>query len=88
MTSTPHARTAGNPAEGQNSLQRFFGVFRYTKRALKLVWDTDRPLSLFFGFVTVMAGLLPSGVAWIGARIVDRASLSARRCSRPSSRIA
>src|SRR6185369_4466266 len=71
MTSTPHARQAGTPAEAQNSLQRFFGVFRYTKRALLLVWETDRSLSIFFGFVTIMAGLLPSAVAWIGARIVD-----------------
>src|SRR4051812_4100825 len=71
MTSTPHARQTGTPAEAQNSLQRFFGVFRYTKRALLLVWETDRPLSMFFGFVTVVAGLLPSAVAWIGARIVD-----------------
>src|SRR5215831_16274375 len=71
MTSTPHARPAAAPAEAQNSLQRFFGVFRYTKRALQLVWETDKPLSLFFAFVTIMAGLLPSAVAWIGARIVD-----------------
>ncbi|HKU91201.1 MAG TPA: ABC transporter ATP-binding protein [Steroidobacteraceae bacterium] len=62
---------AVNPAESPSSIHRFFGVFKYTKRALQLVWDTDRRLSVFFGVVTVIAGALPSLVAWIGARIVD-----------------
>ncbi|HET9865518.1 MAG TPA: hypothetical protein VFP37_18930, partial [Steroidobacteraceae bacterium] len=57
--------------ESPGSIRRFFGVFRYTKRALQLVWSTDRALSLFFAIVTIVAGALPSLVAWIGARIVD-----------------
>jgi ATP-binding cassette subfamily B protein len=57
--------------ESPGSIRRFFGVFRYTRRALQLVWSTDRALSLFFAIVTVVAGALPSLVAWIGARIVD-----------------
>jgi len=59
------------PAESPNAARRFFGVFRYTRRALELVWTTSKPLSLFFAFVTVIAGVLPSAVAWIGARILD-----------------
>ena len=46
-------------------------MFKYTRRALELVWDTDRRLTMLFGIVTVVAGFLPSVVAWIGARIVD-----------------
>src|SRR3954469_15581059 len=72
MSSKPGiARQPENPAESTNAARRFFGVFKYTKRALQLVWETDKPLSMMFGFVTVIAGLLPSLVAWIGARIVD-----------------
>ena len=58
------------PAE-PNSARRFFGVFRYSKRALELVWATSPKLSLLLGFVTLLAGVLPSAVAWVGARIVD-----------------
>jgi ATP-binding cassette subfamily B protein len=58
-------------SDSPSSIRRFFGVFRYTKRALELVWATDRALSLFFASVTIVAGALPSLVAWIGARIVD-----------------
>jgi ATP-binding cassette, subfamily B, bacterial len=59
------------PADAPNSARRFFGVFRYSKRALELVWATSPKLALFLGFVTLLAGVLPSAVAWVGARIVD-----------------
>ncbi len=58
-------------AESPNAARRFFSVFRYTRRALELVWATNRKLTVFLILVTVMAGVLPSLVAWIGARIVD-----------------
>src|SRR5688572_24901077 len=57
--------------EALNSPRQFFGVFKYSKRALELLWTTSKPLSLLLGFCTILAGLLPSGVAWVGARIVD-----------------
>jgi len=59
------------PADAPNSARRFFGVFRYSKRALELVWATSPKLAMFLGFVTLLAGVLPSAVAWVGARIVD-----------------
>jgi ATP-binding cassette subfamily B protein len=57
--------------EALNSPRQFFGVFKYSKRALELLWSTSKPLSIMLGFCTVLAGILPSGVAWVGARIVD-----------------
>jgi ATP-binding cassette subfamily B protein len=72
MSAKPGISKQTDPVgESPSSVQRFFGVFRYTRRALQLVWDTDRRLSVFFGAVTVIAGALPTLVAWIGARIVD-----------------
>jgi ATP-binding cassette subfamily B protein len=57
--------------ENVNSARQFFGVFKYSKRALELLWTTSKSLSLLLGFCTILAGILPSGVAWVGARIVD-----------------
>ncbi|HEX6638618.1 MAG TPA: ABC transporter ATP-binding protein [Steroidobacteraceae bacterium] len=57
--------------ESINTARQFFGVFKYSKRALQLLWSTSKSLSLLLGFCTVLAGVLPSGVAWVGARIVD-----------------
>jgi len=49
----------------------FLGVFRYSGRALQLVWTTSRPLTIALALLTLAAGLLPAGVAFVGARIVD-----------------
>ncbi|CAN5183449.1 ABC transporter ATP-binding protein [soil metagenome] len=52
-------------------MRRFFGVFRYSRRALELVWSTSRGLTLAFGLLTIVAGVLPAAVAWVGQLIVD-----------------
>ena len=58
-------------ASAPNLSRGFFGLFRYSQRALQLVWTTSRPLSLALALLTFAAGVLPAGVAWIGALIVD-----------------
>ncbi len=51
--------------------KRFSDVFRYSRRALELVWTTSRRLALIFALLTLIAGVLPAAVAWIGQLIVD-----------------
>jgi len=53
------------------SLRGFFGVFRYSRRAMQLVWSTNRTLTIAIGTLTLLAGVLPAGIAWVGAQIVD-----------------
>jgi len=50
---------------------RFFGVFRYSRRAAELVWSTSRLLMFILAGLTVIAGILPAGIAYIGQLIVD-----------------
>ena len=79
MVATPRkAKEADIHGEALNSPRQFFGVFKYSKRALELVWSTSHKLTILLAFFTVTAGVLPSGVAWVGARIVDSV-LSATR---------
>ena len=52
-------------------LRNFLGVFRYSKHAIRLVWETNRWLLFAAAALTLVGGLLPAGIAWIGARIVD-----------------
>jgi ATP-binding cassette subfamily B protein len=49
----------------------FFGVFAYSRRALELVWSTSRPLTCGLALLTLVAGMLPAGIAAVGAWIVD-----------------
>jgi ATP-binding cassette subfamily B protein len=57
--------------ESQALAQSFFGVFRYSRSAIGLVWSTNRRLSIALGVMTLLAGALPAAVAYIGSLIVD-----------------
>src|SRR5581483_10937816 len=53
------------------TVQSFFGVFRYSQRALELVWSTNRALTIALAVLTLVAGVLPASVAYVGSLIVD-----------------
>ena len=65
----PSRRTL--PPAAPNLTRGFFGVFRYSRHALELVWTTNRALSIALAVLTLAAGMLPAGVAYIGSLIVD-----------------
>jgi ATP-binding cassette subfamily B protein len=70
LPSSRRARSAPADSEGV-TLQGFFGVFRYSRRAIELVWSTNRGLTLALAVLTLVAGVLPASVAYVGALIVD-----------------
>ena len=49
----------------------FLGAFRFSGRAIELVWSTSHALTIALATLTLIAGLLPAGIAWVGAHIVD-----------------
>ncbi len=51
--------------------RRFLGVFVYSRRALELVWTTSRGLTITLALLTLVAGVLPAVIAYIGQLIVD-----------------
>lgn len=72
----PHAQASSPAASGPTArwlleFVRNAAVLRYTRRAVSLVWSTNRRLALLLGSLTVAAGLLPSAAAWIGKLVVD-----------------
>ena len=52
-------------------IARFLGVFTYSRRALLLVWQTSPFYTLLLAGLTLIAGVLPTAVAYIGQLIVD-----------------
>ena len=52
-------------------LKRLLGVFRYSHRAIQLVWTTSRLLTIMLAVLTIVAGILPAAIAWVGQLIVD-----------------
>jgi ATP-binding cassette subfamily B protein len=76
LASRPSPHAAGSighaPPADPGGLQRsWLGVFAYSRRALLLVWTTNKALSVTLAFLTLIAGVLPAAVAFIGAQIVD-----------------
>ena len=60
------------------TVRGFFGVFRYSRRALEIVWSTSRGLTVALAALTVVAGILPAGVAFVTGLIVDAAVAAIR----------
>ncbi|MEM9413135.1 MAG: ABC transporter ATP-binding protein, partial [Planctomycetota bacterium] len=67
MSSHPKASDHASPF----TFAKFFGVFRYTREAIKLVWTTDKRLTLLILGLTVFAGVIPGAIAFVGQLIVD-----------------
>jgi ATP-binding cassette subfamily B protein len=68
----PHARTVPpKPVGLREGLARNAGVFRYTRRAVALVWQTNPRLALALGALTLAAGVLPAAAAWVGKLVID-----------------
>ena len=46
-------------------------VYAHMLEALRLVWGTHRGLTVALAVLSLVSGLLPAGIAWVGAHIVD-----------------
>ena len=55
---------------------QFLPLVTYGRRALELVWATSRLLTLTLATLTVIAGLLPAAIAWVGKELVDSVVLA------------
>jgi len=66
---SPPAEIKRRPED--NAIRRAFGVFRYSGRAVQLVWQTSPALTVALALLTLIAGILPAGVAYVGKLIVD-----------------
>jgi ATP-binding cassette subfamily B protein len=64
------AERPSSAAEGLR-LRQSIGVFRHGLRALRLVWATSPRLTIILCVLTLVAGVLPAAVAWVGRLIVD-----------------
>jgi ATP-binding cassette subfamily B protein len=53
------------------TLETITNLFGYSRRAISLVWATHRGLTVALGLLTIVAGLLPAAIAYVGQLIVD-----------------
>jgi ABC-type multidrug transport system fused ATPase/permease subunit len=65
--------------------QQFISIFQYCGRAIELVRTTSRRLTIILAILTIVAGLLPGAIAYVGKLIVDGVVL-ATQSGQPSDR--
>jgi ATP-binding cassette subfamily B protein len=66
-----HAAVSGEDNSDAGFISRAVGVFGYSRRALDLVWTTSRTLTFTLAILTLVAGILPAAIAYVGQLIVD-----------------
>ena len=74
MTSQNENRTR----QRRQRISQLFAVFQYSGRAVELVWTTSRALTLVQAILTLVAGLLPAAIAYLGKLIVDTVVLASK----------
>jgi len=60
------------------SLRQPLAVLQYCGRAVGLVWDTSRVITVILAILTLVAGLLPGAIAYLGKLIIDGVVLASR----------
>ncbi len=60
------------------TIRQSLSVFRYSRKALELVWTTSHTLTISLAMLTLAGGLLPSAIAFAGKLIVDSVVLANR----------
>ncbi|MDP8962782.1 MAG: ABC transporter ATP-binding protein/permease, partial [Cyanobacteriota bacterium] len=64
-------------------LRQSLSVFRYSGRALGLVWTTSHTMTVVLAILTLGAGLLPGAIAYVGKLIVDTVVLASQSSVEP-----
>ncbi|MBD2126050.1 ABC transporter ATP-binding protein/permease [Microcoleus sp. ZQ-A2] len=76
--SRPTKRSPENLRVPTRGLRQSLSVFRYSGRALELVWTTSHSLTIVLAILTLVAGLLPAAIAYVGKLIVDSVVLASQ----------
>ncbi|HVU04788.1 MAG TPA: ABC transporter ATP-binding protein [Polyangiaceae bacterium] len=63
--------TGPRETNGSPTVREFVSVFRHTPAALRLLWSTSRTISVLLAAESVLVGVLPAVIAYVGKLIVD-----------------
>ena len=68
----PTSRLPGSAAPPEKPAdESFVAILRHSGRALGLVWQTSRSITLWLVTLSIAAGVLPAAIAYVGKLIVD-----------------
>ncbi len=67
-----------DPEASQKNFRQSIAIYKYSWKAIKLVWETNKNLTLVLGFLTLIAGILPAVMAYTGKLIIDSVIAAAK----------
>ena len=59
-------------------LRKALGLLPHIPRTFRILWETSRAMSVGIALITLVSGVIPAGMAWVGKLIVDAVVLSAK----------
>ena len=59
------------PVPPAMTLRNYLSFFHTSRRAIQLVWQTNKALTIGLAIGSLLMGLLPGTVAWVGKHLVD-----------------
>ncbi|MEQ9319796.1 MAG: ABC transporter ATP-binding protein [Polyangiaceae bacterium] len=65
------SKSKRGPIEDRAGLRGYLDVFQYSGRAIELVWSTSKRLSIALGILSLIGGVIPAAIAFVGKLIVD-----------------
>ncbi len=81
------ADSPGNEDRPRRGLRDLASVFQYSGRAVQLVWTTSRLLTVILILLSLVAGLLPALIAYVGKLLVDAVVAAASAGGQPDEAI-
>jgi len=60
-----------NKQANESRIARYLSVFKFSKVALNIVWNTSAGLTVVLGLANLVAGVMPAAIAFVGQFIVD-----------------
>jgi ATP-binding cassette subfamily B protein len=82
---TPHGAP---PPTDQVHWKSYLGIFKYSRRAIALVWGTNRTLALGLALGSVIAGLVPGSIAVVGKHLLNATLDAAKLHATPAAEAA
>jgi ATP-binding cassette, subfamily B, bacterial len=67
----PPTVTKSDESSSPIAIESYLGVYRYSRRAVELVWSTHKGLTIALAIFTVVAGVMPAAIAYVGKLIID-----------------
>ncbi len=80
--------TTGNGDRPRRGLRDLAAVYQYSGRAIGLVWTTSRLLTIVLVLLSLVSGLLPAFIAYVGKWLVDAVVAAASASGDPDRAIA